>query len=420
MSFIPGFSKISEYIQRYKTLVENFGYLTLLQLCNLLIPLITYPYLIHVLGKDLYGVIIYSQAIVSYLAIFVNWGFNISATKSISINRDNPAKVNEIASVVYLVKSLLLIIMFGVLFLMFLFPEIQKYKLLYIFSMWQCIYECLFPVWFFQGVEKMKYIALLSFIGRLFFILFIFLWVTAPQDYLFVPLINGLGAIVTSLIAIYLLIYKFKIRIAWQPLNVIYSHTKESTKLLMTSVTGIVKDRTNTIVIGSAIGMSEVAYYDLVEKIVNVLSTIFYTISNVVFPYYNRNANKFFTRKLLNYTTIVAVLLYIIVGCCLKPFILFFFNEEMLMSIPVYWILGTLFICRHLSYFWGTVILISHNHVKDVIANMFYSMLIYLFIVAVFWIIGCLNIYTLSASLALSVLFEALQRQYYCKKYDLI
>lgn len=108
MPLIYRIRKFSEYIYKYKTLVENFGYLTLLQICNLLIPLITYPYLINTLGKDLYGVIIYSQAIVSYLSIFVNWGFNISATKSISINRDNPKKVNEIASVVYLVKSFLL------------------------------------------------------------------------------------------------------------------------------------------------------------------------------------------------------------------------------------------------------------------------------------------------------------------------
>lgn len=97
---------ISDYIYRYKTLIENFGYLTLLQICNLLIPLVTYPYLINTLGKNLYGVIIYSQAIVSYLAIFVNWGFNISATKYISINREDSKKINEIVSVVYIVKNL--------------------------------------------------------------------------------------------------------------------------------------------------------------------------------------------------------------------------------------------------------------------------------------------------------------------------
>jgi len=115
MMLICKVKNISDYIYRYKTLIENFGYLTLLQICNLLIPLVTYPYLINTLGKNLYGVIIYSQAIVSYLAIFVNWGFNISATKYISINREDSKKINEIVSVVYIVKTLLLIIVFGFL-----------------------------------------------------------------------------------------------------------------------------------------------------------------------------------------------------------------------------------------------------------------------------------------------------------------
>ena len=266
----------------------------------------------------------------------------------------------------------------------------------------------------------MKYIAIFSFIGRVVFILLIFIWVTTPQDYLLVPLINGIGAIITSLIAIYILIYKFKIKFRWQSLATIFYHTKDSTKLLLTSITGIVKDRTNTLVIGSVLGMGEVAYYDFVEKIVNVLSTIFYTISNVVFPYYNKNANKIFARKLLIYTTVIGVLLYFIVGCSLKSFILLFFNNDMLMAIPVYWMLGTLFIYRHLSYFLGTVILISHNHVKDVIVNMFYSMFVYLFVIMFLGIIDCLNIYTLSISLVISVFFETLQRWYYCKKYGII
>lgn len=266
----------------------------------------------------------------------------------------------------------------------------------------------------------MKYIAIFSFVGRLVFVLLIFLCVATPEDYLLVPLINGIGAIVTSFIAIYILLYRFNIKLTWQSFATVYSYTKDSTKLLLTSITGIIKDKTNTIVIGSVLGMGEVAYYDFVEKIVNVLSTVFYTISNVVFPYYNKNANRLFARKLLICTTLSGILLYILVGCFLKQFILLFFNDEMLVAIPVYWILGTLFIYRHLSYFLGTVILISHNHVKDVIMNMFYSMFVYLFIVIFFWIIGYQDIYILSISLVVSVLFEAWQRWYYCRKYKII
>ena len=64
----------------------------------MLLPLITYPYLIRVLGKEIYGLIVFAQAVVGYLVILVGFGFNISATKEISIHRDNKEKLNEIVS----------------------------------------------------------------------------------------------------------------------------------------------------------------------------------------------------------------------------------------------------------------------------------------------------------------------------------
>lgn len=412
--------KVVEYIKRYKVLIANFGYLTLLQVCNLLIPLITYPYLVRVLGEEVYGTIIYAQAIVTYLSVFVNWGFNISATKSISIHRDNPIKVNQIFSSVYIAKTFFLLVVFFVLFLLFLFPNIGIYKNLYLLSMWLCIYEWLFPVWFFQGMEKMKYIAILSFVSRLIFIAFIFWLVKEETDYLWVPFLNGIGAIITSLLAILIVVRKFSVSFHWQPFRILFFYTKDSTKLLLTSITGIIKDRTNTVIIGSVLGMNDVTYYDFVDKIVNILSTIFYTIGNVLFPHYNRNKNKSFARKVLLLTTGAGILLYVGIGVLLKPFILLFFSSEMLMAIPVYWILGPLFLMRHMSYYLGTVILISHNRVKEVIVNMFYSLFVYLLLLVIFWSIGDLTLYTLAFSLVMSVLFEAWHRGYYCRKYCII
>lgn len=401
-------------------LIENFGYLSLLQVCNLLIPLITYPYLVHVLGEGVYGTIIYAQAIITYLSVFVNWGFNISATKSISIHRDNLTKVNQIFSSVYIAKTFFLLVVFLVLFLLFLFPDIGKYKSLYLLSMWLCVYEWLFPVWFFQGMEKMKYIAIFSFTGRLIFIASIFWLVKEKEDYLWVPFLNGIGAVITSLIAIFIVLRKFSVSFHWQSFRTLFFYTKDSTKLLMTSITGIIKDRTNTVIIGSVLGMNEVTYYDFIDKIVNILSTVFYTVGNVLFPHYNRDKNKSFARKVLLLTTGVGILMYIGIGAFLKPFILLFFSPEMLMAIPVYWILGPLFLMRHVSYYLGTVILISHNHVKEVIVNMFYSLFVYLLLLAVFWGIGNLTLYTLAFSLVASVMFEAWHRGYYCRKYCII
>ena len=73
---------LKQKIVQYKILIENFSSLTLFQLINLSIPLITYAYLIRVLGIEKYGLVVFAQAVVGYLLIFVQFGFNISAIKS--------------------------------------------------------------------------------------------------------------------------------------------------------------------------------------------------------------------------------------------------------------------------------------------------------------------------------------------------
>ena len=79
-----------------KMLLANFTYLSIIEIIGLLLPLITFPYLIRTIGAQKYGIIVFAQTIVAYLVMIVNFGFNVSATRIISENRHNINKINEI------------------------------------------------------------------------------------------------------------------------------------------------------------------------------------------------------------------------------------------------------------------------------------------------------------------------------------
>ena len=141
-----------------KKIIENFSYLTLIQVFNLVLPLIIYPYLIKVLGKEVYGTIIFTQTVATYFTIFINFGFNIFGAKEIAINKENIKKINEIFSSILTIKSIFWIISILILIISLFLLQIETDEiLLYIFSFLICIHEVLFPQWFFQGIEKMKY-----------------------------------------------------------------------------------------------------------------------------------------------------------------------------------------------------------------------------------------------------------------------
>ena len=95
-----------------KQLLSNFLSLTTLQAFTYILPLITLPYLVRVLGTEKFGLVMFAQAFIIFFNIFVDYGFNLSATREVSVNRDNKNKLTEIYSSVISIKLLLLVVSF--------------------------------------------------------------------------------------------------------------------------------------------------------------------------------------------------------------------------------------------------------------------------------------------------------------------
>ncbi|HFP0913585.1 TPA: oligosaccharide flippase family protein, partial [Escherichia coli] len=60
---------------------KNIAYLFLVQGSSYLLPLITFPYLVRVLGPEFFGVLGFCQASMQYLVMLTEYGFNWTATQ---------------------------------------------------------------------------------------------------------------------------------------------------------------------------------------------------------------------------------------------------------------------------------------------------------------------------------------------------
>ena len=140
----------------------------------------------------------------------------------------------------------------------------------------------------------MKYISYLNLFSKLFFTISIFIFIQTPEDYLYQPLLNGLGIICIGTYSIYFIKKKYSISIELQPLSDIYKTLSDSWNIFLTSLLPNLYNNFSTFFLGLISSMENVAYYSLATRIVDVAGSITQIIRNVTFPYLNNKKEKIY------------------------------------------------------------------------------------------------------------------------------
>ena len=414
-------TRLSGKVAPYKVIIRNFSYLSALQAFNMLLPFITYPYLIRVLGTGQYGLVIFAQIIAGYFGILIDYGFRITATREVSVHRDHAQKLSEIVSSVLTIKLILWLISFAVLLvLVYTVPALQREKLLYIFSFGLCFNELMFPQWYFQGMERMKYITLINLATRTAFLLLIFVFVRGKSDYLLVPLLNGAGAFTGGAAGLIVLFAKDRIRFTRQTLPTLKYYFTESSPLFGSNAIISVKDRFNVIFIGSSLGMKEVVIYDLAVKVMNIFIQPVDLINTAIYPKMAKDRNMKFLLKATALAFAGMAALVAAMQLFMSPLIAFLGKGLSEAVLP-----ARVLLAAPLIMVWSVALgrncILVHGKYKPFVWGMLFTTLFYLALVALAAITG--HIHSVMAFIVITLmvyLFELLFRIFIVKKYHLL
>src|SRR3989338_3370223 len=134
-----------------RIVMNNVAALSILQTITYILPILILPYVFRVIGAEKFGLIAFAQAFVQYFVILTDYGFNVSATKEISLCRDEHSKVCKGFSSVMMVKlalaALSLLIIGSIVYFI---PRFRNDWMVYIFSFGTVAGSTIFPLWFFQ------------------------------------------------------------------------------------------------------------------------------------------------------------------------------------------------------------------------------------------------------------------------------
>ncbi len=279
-----------------KRLFENVISLSLLQGVNYLLPLITLPYLVRVLGVEKFGLIMFAQAFIQYFVYLTDYGFELSATRDIAEHRDNKNKVAEIFNAVIIIKTLLFLTSFILLsIIVFNFSKFKNDWLIYFFSFGMVLGNLCLPIWFFQGFERMKDLTLLNIFAKSFFVLSIFIFIRNPSDYLYVPLINSLGSIISGVFSLWLILYKYQIKVYFPGFKILKSKFMASSQFFFSRASVITYTSSNVFFLGLFSNNQTVGYYSAAEKLYLALRSLYNPLNTTLYPFMSKsNAVSFF------------------------------------------------------------------------------------------------------------------------------
>ena len=269
-----------------KRLFTNFLSLASVQGMNFILPLVTLPYLLEVVGPAKFGLISFAQALIQYFILFTDYGFNLVATREISQARDDKKRLSVIFSTVMLVRVLLLIVSLVILlFLIFFIPKFQTDSSIYLITFGMVIGNVMFPIWFFQGIEEMKIISILNVIAKSIFTIGIFAFVKDSSQFLLVPVLNTLGAILIGFIALYLIYHRYKVRFSMPKKDDIVFQLKEGWDIFVSNMVTSLYTTSNVFILGFFASNTIVGYFSSAEKIVKAASSVISPLTQTIYPY---------------------------------------------------------------------------------------------------------------------------------------
>lgn len=277
-----------------KRLLENFFSLSILKLVNAILPFVTLPYLIKVLGFQQYGAIVLALSLITYFQAITDYGFNLSATREIAQHRHSNKQLIYIYNKTMISKIFLLIFSLLCLCSLILFvPQFRADFLVYSLMCLMLIGQTLFPEWFFRGVEKMRYIAIFDLIIKTSFTLCVFFFIKKPEDYWIYPLIFGLSYIFVGIFSNIFLLKNYQIKIVKIKLNSVKKNLKSGFPLFINQFVPNLFNNTTIFFIGMVLGKGAAGMFGATRQVVQILTVFNSVVSTIFFPYLVKNKNRF-------------------------------------------------------------------------------------------------------------------------------
>lgn len=361
---------MNKLINRYRQskdlqhLAENFISLTALKIFGYIFPLITLPYLARVIGVDKFGEIAFGVSTIIYLKTLVDFGFNYTSVRDIARSKADINKVSEIFSTTIVAKVCLMVLsLFLLVLCIYTIPTFYENRIILILTFLYIPGQIMFPDWFFQGMEQMKFITFLNLLSKVLFTGLVFLLIREKADYIFQPVLIAFGDFMSGIVAIGLIIKRFKVKFQIPSFQNIFTAMKGSWNMFVTLFFPNLYTNFSVILLRSYGGLVPTGIYSSGYKFIELADQLSLVLSRTFYPFLARRLDKHSLYVKISGTINVLAGLCLFLGADL--IVKIFYTDDFADSSVVIKIMALSLIFLFLTNTYGTnyLVLIGKDHI---------------------------------------------------------
>ena len=263
--------------------VHNVIALYGVQACTYALPLLTFPYLAHVLGPSGWGVVVFAQAIGDVIASVVEYGFDISASRETSRQRHEPKRLSALISGVLGAKVLLaMVCIAGAVFSRRFTHHIAPSLALFWASTIWGVCQGINMLWFFQGLERMRLASALEIGGKVLATLSIFVLVHKPEDGWKVMAAQCVGCVVAHGVTV-VLAYR-EVGFQWPTPSSVWNALRLGGSMFLFRAVQSLSGSVNRLVLGTVAPVAVLGEYAGAERITRVFQQGMWPVNQALYP----------------------------------------------------------------------------------------------------------------------------------------
>lgn len=258
---------------------KNLFYQSAYQILNIILPLVTAPYVSRVLGAENIGIYSYTYNIANYFVLFATLGIANYGNREIAKVRDDQEKLNKTFSNITSLHIVLAIIMLLFYTIYIILEKGNVYAV--ICSIY--IIGALFDInWFFFGLEKFKITVTRNTIVRILTVVCIFIFVRTRDDlWIYITIMAVGNTLGQSMVWVMVRKYVQFIRPEWKEMK---KHFKPMLILFVPVIAISLYKNMDKIMLGILSTKKQVGYYENAGKIINIPLGLITAVGTVMLP----------------------------------------------------------------------------------------------------------------------------------------